>query len=520
MQLTLGNLLDERELGLTLVTSDASARERPVRGAHAIEVAAPSRWIPADWVMLTNGLRVRGRGDDQRRLIAELDEGGQTALGWAVGLVLQRVPQAIVDEAEQRGFPVFLVPIETAFHQIISFLHDARTSDDMVLMRRIMSMEDYLMDALQQRRPEQAIVSRLASLLDVDALLATSGGEVVAASGALPAEDDLRAAIGAADEGVHVALGGRPTAVVPVPGELAGDHVLVVSGRRAETGDPLGRPVARRAAQLLGLVAQGRAHREEHARARGAELLRRALRGVAPAQAAGLDAEAAGLGVDFGAPAHVVAFSVPPGVASETAALALVRELVEGEGLHCLLCAVGEQPVALVQEEPARLAEALAGAAARGGRPLPIAGVGRQIGSLLDGRRSLRDARLALAQARATGAPPGTVVRFDQLDPVSQLLATAAGADGGDGLHQLAGLLDPLRDQPHLLATLRTWIDCGQNASETAAHLHLHRNSLRYRLARIEELLGVVLETPRGLANVQLALLADELEAGGENAAA
>lgn len=518
MQLTLGNLLDERELGLTLVTSDPSARERPVRGAHAIEVAAPTRWIPDDWVMLTNGLRLRGRPDDQRRLIAELDEGGQAALGWAVGVVLQRVPQAIVDEAERRGFPVFLVPIETAFHQIISFLHDARTSEDMVVMRRIMSMEDYLMDALQERQPERAIVARLASVLDVDAVVATSAGEVLEASGRAPAAADLRALVGAADEGLPVALGGRPTTVLAIPGAQAEDRLLVVSGRRAEASDPLGRAVVRRAAQLLGLVGQGRAHRREHDRARGGDLLRQALRGASPSHAAALDAEAAALGVDLSGPAHVVAWTVPPGAASSTAALGLVRELLEGAGLPHLLTVDGGAPVALVLAAPALLAELLAAPRERD-RPRPCAGVGRRIASLGEARRSHHDARLALAQARATGAPAGTVVRFDQLDPVSQLLATAAEADG-DALAQLAGVLGPLRQQPHLLATLRAWIDCGQNATETAARLHLHRNSLRYRLARVEELLGIVLESPRGLANVQLALLADELDRGRDDAAA
>ncbi len=519
MQLTLGNLLDERELGLTLVTSDPSARERPVRGAHAIEVAAPSRWIPENWVMLTNGLRVRGRPDDQRRLIGELDDGGQAALGWAVGLVLQRIPQAIVDEAERRDFPVFLVPIETAFHQIISFLHDARTSDDMVLMRRIMSMEDYLMDALHERQPERAIVSRLASLLDVGALLVTSAGTVLEASGRTPAADELRAVIAAADEGLATSLHARPATVLPIPGERADEQLLIVSGRHADPRDPLGRAVIRRAAKLLGVVGQGQAHRRESDRARGADLLRQALHGAGAAQAAGLDAEAAALGVDLSGPAHVVTWSVPAGTASESAALRVVRELLEGGGLPHLLTLHGGQPVALVLGEPARLSELLAAPREHEReRPRPCAGVGRRIGSFRDARSSLHDARLALAQARATGAPPGAVVRFDQLDPVSQLLAIAADAD--DGLRQLAGVLAPLRDQPHLLATVRAWIDCGQNANETAARLHLHRNSLRYRLSRVEELLGIVLETPRGLANIQLALLADELDGGRDDAAA
>ncbi len=516
MQLTLGNLLDERELGLTLVTSDPSARERPVRGAHAIEVAAPTRWIPDDWVMLTNGLRLRGRPDDQRRLIAELDDGGQAALGWAVGVVLQRVPQAIVDEAERRGFPVFLVPIETAFHQIISFLHDARTSEDMVVMRRIMSMEDYLMDALHERQPERAIVARLASVLDVDAVVATSAGEVLEASGRAPAAAELRALVGTADEGLPATLGGRPATLLPIPGEHADDRLLIASGRRADPGDPLGRAVLRRAAQLLGLVGQGAptaASTIAPAAAtcsdrRCAAPARRTRRRSTPRRRRSASTSPA--------PPTSSPGRCRPG-ASETAALGLVRELLEGAGLAHLLTLDGGRPVALVRADPTRLAELLA--TPQPGRPRPCAGVGRRIASLRDARRSHHDARLALAQARSTGAPAGAVIRFDQLDAVSQLLATAADADD-DALAQLASVLAPLREQPHLLATLRAWIDCRQNATETAARLHLHRNSLRYRLARVEELLGVVLESPRGLANIQLALLADELGGGRDDAAA
>ena len=509
MQLTLGDLLDEHELGLTLVTSDESARGRPVRGAHAIEVAAPTRWIPERWVMLTNGLRVRGRSDEQRRLIAELDEGGQTALGWAVGLVLQRVPKAIIDEAERRGFPVFLVPIETAFHQIISFVHDARTSEDMIVMRRIMAMEDYLIDAVQEPRPERAIVTRLAGLLGVGAVLASADGEVLESSARTPPAAALRAALAAARAGMTPTIGERPATVLPVGGEAGGEHVLVAWGHRAATADQLGRPVIRRAAQLLGLVARGRAYRAEAGRARAAELLRQALGGVAPARAAGLDAELAALGFPLNDCSHLVAWEAPPGVASESAARELVRELLEGQGMRHVLVGQGGQPVTLVQDEPERLAQALQ--ALDGGRPRPRAGVGRRIASLREARRSLREARLALAQARAAGERAGPLLRFDQLDAVGQLVARAAGEDDGEGLRPLASLLAPLREQQHLLQTLRVWIESGQNSSETAARLHLHRNSLRYRLDRIQELIGMPLDAPRTLANVQLAMLADDL---------
>src|SRR5919106_6386329 len=82
LKLTLSNVLRQPDLRLTLLTDDESALSRPVAGAHSIEIAFPSRWLPKDWIMLTTGLRLRGRRDEQRKLIAELHENGQAALGW------------------------------------------------------------------------------------------------------------------------------------------------------------------------------------------------------------------------------------------------------------------------------------------------------------------------------------------------------------------------------------------------------------------------------------------------------
>uniref|UniRef100_UPI00193AA183 PucR family transcriptional regulator n=1 Tax=Segeticoccus rhizosphaerae TaxID=1104777 RepID=UPI00193AA183 len=85
-----------------------------------------------------------------------------------------------------------------------------------------------------------------------------------------------------------------------------------------------------------------------------------------------------------------------------------------------------------------------------------------------------------------------------------------AGADAGT--HELAeSALRPLvehdRDRgSDLVATLRTWLaqDCSMAA--TCAALHLHRNSLRYRLAQIGELTGRDLDTMAARVDLWLAL--------------
>lgn len=74
-------------------------------------------------------------------------------------------------------------------------------------------------------------------------------------------------------------------------------------------------------------------------------------------------------------------------------------------------------------------------------------------------------------------------------------------------------LVLPLLDYDHrrgsgLVRTLSVYFDTGTNASETADRLFLHRNSLLYRLERIQELTGLDLKESDARLALQLGLLA------------
>lgn len=62
------------------------------------------------------------------------------------------------------------------------------------------------------------------------------------------------------------------------------------------------------------------------------------------------------------------------------------------------------------------------------------------------------------------------------------------------------------RSNQALLETLEGFFRCNGNLSETARSMHLHRNSLLYRLGRIEELLGRSLEDAELRLSLQIAL--------------
>lgn len=56
-----------------------------------------------------------------------------------------------------------------------------------------------------------------------------------------------------------------------------------------------------------------------------------------------------------------------------------------------------------------------------------------------------------------------------------------------------------------LLETLRVWLAAGGNTAAAAKALYCHRNTVRNRLQRLEELTGRSLEDPRGLAELFMA---------------
>ncbi|PXX68461.1 CdaR family transcriptional regulator [Nocardia tenerifensis] len=77
----------------------------------------------------------------------------------------------------------------------------------------------------------------------------------------------------------------------------------------------------------------------------------------------------------------------------------------------------------------------------------------------------------------------------------------------------LLSLLDPLRDQPHLLEALRALIDNDYNRQQAAAALVVHRNTLNYRLNRIGTVTGYDPNRPDHAQLFAAALTAGDIDA-------
>ncbi|WP_284575480.1 helix-turn-helix domain-containing protein [Streptomyces sp. 2P-4] len=153
----------------------------------------------------------------------------------------------------------------------------------------------------------------------------------------------------------------------------------------------------------------------------------------------------------------------------------------------------------------ARTAGGAAPAGAPGGPAAGIAEPGRGLGGLADAWAQ------ASAAARAAAAQPrlGPVARWSALGPYRMLSALASAAPADDPAAR--PLLGPA--QRELARTAEVFLDCAGQAGRAAAALGIHRQTLYYRLARVEQLTGLDLDEGEDRLLLHMALKTARLHA-------
>jgi len=141
-------------------------------------------------------------------------------------------------------------------------------------------------------------------------------------------------------------------------------------------------------------------------------------------------------------------------------------------------------------------------------------GIGNAFGDPQEMRRSYSEARDALAMGKRI-SPGESVFHIADLAGYHHLYSLSTPESRREFSTRILG---PLLDydescQGGLVATLDAILSCGGSVSEAARRLYIHRNTLRYRLEKIREILGYdPLAEPHCL-NIQMALAMRHLSA-------
>ena len=123
--------------------------------------------------------------------------------------------------------------------------------------------------------------------------------------------------------------------------------------------------------------------------------------------------------------------------------------------------------------------------------------------ALADSARSARRARIGMRIEGLGGQ--GLVLAEDHLlDLLLEADEELAEDLAHTRLEPLDGLPPLMRER--LLETLEAWLDAHGEVRPAAERLHVHAQTVRYRIGRLRELLGDALDDPRARLELELAL--------------
>ncbi|MFF7548119.1 PucR family transcriptional regulator [Streptomyces canus] len=545
---TLASLVHHSALKLT-VRAGEDRLDVPVRWAHVSELADPVPYMEGGELLLITALQLDAEDPEaMRRYVKRLAGAGVVGLGFAVGVNYDEIPGALVEAARDEGLPLLEVPRRTPFLAISKAVSAAIAADQYRSVTAGFAAQRELTKQTLTGGPE-GLLAALASQVDGWAALYDASGAVVATA---PEWAGRRAARLTADV---ERLRERPAPASSVVGGSGtsdnDDRVELHSlgtGRRPRSALAVGTAAALGTAEryavhsaiaLLTLTTERSRSLQAAEQRIGAAVLRMLLAGE-PEHARTVAGDLYGGLLD--APfrlivAETVAVSsvriaadaptwVPSAAALAAAAdidgdpLEALTEVVEsaaarsGEAVLVVperkrlvvlaadggaaVTACGEYAVAL---EAARTREQ----AGAGDEDELVVGVSAPVGPIA-AAAAYKQAEQALSVARRRGR---MYVEHEQLASGSVLPLLA-----DDAVRAFAdGLLRPLYEHDatgrgDLVASLRAWLSRHGQWDAAAADLGVHRHTLRYRMRRVEEILGRSLDDPDVRMELWLALKA------------
>ncbi|MDO0910667.1 PucR family transcriptional regulator ligand-binding domain-containing protein [Streptomyces sp. DT2A-34] len=531
-------LLDTDALGLKLLGGEEEL-DRTVRGVMTTDLRDPSRYLSGGELVLT-GLAWRRNAADSEPFVRILVQAGVAALA-AGEAELGDIPDDLVLACTRHRLPLFAVHESVAFATITEHVVRQVSGERAGDLAAVVDRHRRMMTSGPAGGGPDVVLDLLGSDLDLRAWVLAPTGRLIAGSKvggpALPADmcaklaaEHLSAARTARRGPHRTTIGGTPYSLFPIRSSgrspraardvretVLSDWLLAVEADASDWPEER-LDLLQGVTQLIAVERDRRDAARTVRRRLAQEVLELVQTGAAPAEiAARLRVAAPVLLPGLGAAPHwqvVVARVEWEGGDTEPGPIA-----------QSLLEEILVDPLATGPEPSDRIAVAHTGDEAIALVPLPAVSsehdgseAGIHADSLLD---SIRDAlsagldgdgRVTLGVSAAVHSAEGLRGALEEARHARRVAAARTGRVCAAGHQELAShvlllpfvpddvrraftarLLDPLRDydrrhRAELIPTLEAFLDCDGSWTRCATRLHLHVNTLRYRVGRIEQL--------------------------------
>ncbi|GAB2930592.1 PucR family transcriptional regulator ligand-binding domain-containing protein [Nonomuraea fastidiosa] len=508
---SVGEVLGASTLAGARLIAGESGLGRIVQRLNVMEVPDILAWVKPHELLLTTGYPLRNTPQSLGRLVADLDERGLSALAIKLGRYVDELPDEMVEQADRLGFPLILLPNDVGFDDILNQVLTDILNRQAAVLARAEEAHRALVQVVLAGGGLNEVTAEVAQLLDAAVAAVDGTGRVLATAGPPEHVTVLRESI--THEGPPASSQpGRTRSFAAAP-VLAGGHhhgrIVAYSPSGAIRDGDIG--ILERAATVAALVVT----RQEAVNAveskYRADFLRDVLTGRA-GTAERVTSRARAFGWNLARPVTVLVAELDPDGDERSAQDRLVAcwtAAIRRHDPEGAVAGFSHEVVAVVDAslDAVRIAKDAASAFA----DVPPATFSTGTSRPSPGAETLPEAYAQALKAARVGRQlhgPGAVAHFDQLG-VYRLLSLV---NDTDELHAFVReTLGPLAsdddaENADLRRTLQVLLETNLNVAETARRLHFHYNTLRYRIGKLERLLGTFTDDPHLRLNLTLAL--------------
>lgn len=488
--------------------------DREIRWAHASELPDPSEWLEPGALVMTTGLGLPVEPEAQGAYVERLARAGLGGL--LIGeqaderIYAPELTPRLAAAADEHSFPVLLMPYELPFADVARVVAEANHGEEHARIGQALRIYDTVRLVIGTASGRE-LISRLGAVAGCELRVihpATGGSVFTDSSDCSDSSDSLRLPTPVLDRiaeklsersvpgpaVVRIPCGPRHVVALAVPASRPAALVAV-----SKTEDPPDLFVLRHVAAVAAMEVEKLKASRESRRRSGAELLADLIDSRHDEDVAGrLLAESSGLA---GKTWVVAAFA-----GAEAGAHSDLHLRLGERGVPHLMVRRTEAFVALLPDDERGIQTLIQEVDSPVGLSNPVTRASR----VADAHR---EAVWALQGTRITGA---TVVRYGE-DAASPFLPRTLDESRAIVRHILGPLLeyDAEHDAP-LVASLRTYFACNRSLKGTSEALHVHKQTVIYRMRRVEELTGRRLGRMEDIVDFWLALRALDLLGQGE----
>lgn len=533
---TLRSLLDQDVLDATVVAGRAGL-DRIVERVNVMEVPDILDFVRPNELLVTTAYPLRERSEELATLVQALDDAGLAGLGVKLGRYLDELPTALVAAADERDFPVMLLPDTTSFDVVLNDVLSHVLSDQAARLRRSEHIHRTFLQLVVAGGGVDAIAGELARLVEVPTAIVALDGAVLAQRGmdelvANPDGDEPQLELSPDTEHLRVGSDHLRVAVAPAAaGPRLFGHVVALADHASGTGREHVAGDDRMALESAATVTALALSMESEIRAveskYQSDLMHDLMTGRIGTTADALR-RARTFGWDLDRPLITLVLryedtgetpDAPSSSARRSPLPAALANLLRQRDPRVTVVRFSEEVVVLTtpfEGDDARTTaiqflQDRVDAARRSTGMVVSGGLSRPVHDVTEIPRGYDQAVNALTVGRRVHGT-GHVAHFDELgahrvlsliDDVGELRAYA-----NEVLGDLAVDDETTNDLRH---TLEVLLETNLNVAESARRLHFHYNTLRYRIEKLEGMIGPFMDDARVRLNVQLALLIHDM---------